>query len=220
MTSTQKLSFMRSSCTLAFAALMCVSCFVSVPLSLGVPIGVQNMLAVAAGAVLGGIHGAGAVGVFLLAGALGLPVFSGCRGGLSVVSGPTGGYLWGYFLGSLVSGLLLGIPSDKKKRIRPFDVFKVSAVIVMSYAVVFVPGVLWYWHSVSGNESVRKSFADILEASFFPFVAGDLLKAAFTVPFVLILRPVAGSLLYPEKLYEKEVDELVDRLKAKMDGNK
>ena len=66
--------------TALFAALIAVSGFISIPLpGSPVPIVLQNMMPVLAAALLGGFQGAGATGLFLLAGVLGLPVFAGGR---------------------------------------------------------------------------------------------------------------------------------------------
>ena len=50
--------------------------------------------------ILGGANGTKAILLYLLLGAVGLPVFSGFKAGLSVLAGPTGGYLIGFiFIG-------------------------------------------------------------------------------------------------------------------------
>ena len=57
---------------------------------------------------LGGKKGTAACGIYLLLGAVGLPVFSGYQGGAGVLLSPTGGYLWGFFLCSLIYWALEG----------------------------------------------------------------------------------------------------------------
>jgi len=92
--------------TALFAAIICAGSVIAIPIG-PVPITLQNAFAIMAGLLLGPLQGAGAVGLFLLAGALGLPVFSGGKGGLAIITGPTGGYLAGYFIGALVAGFAL-----------------------------------------------------------------------------------------------------------------
>lgn len=94
-----------------FAAIIGAGCFISIPLPGGVPITVQNMAAILAALVLGGTDGFIACALFLLAGLLGLPVFSGGRGGAAVLMGPTGGFLIGYAAGALATGLIAGRPT-------------------------------------------------------------------------------------------------------------
>ena len=52
--------------------------------------------------LLGGKRSIAAIAVYLLLGVVGLPVFSGFRGGISVLLDPFGGYIWGFFAGALV----------------------------------------------------------------------------------------------------------------------
>ncbi|MBY6435928.1 biotin transporter BioY [Rhodococcus kroppenstedtii] len=70
----------------------------------GVPITLQTLGVILAGAVLGARKGAGAVLVLLALVALGLPLLSGGRGGLGVFAGPTVGYLVGWVVGAFVIG--------------------------------------------------------------------------------------------------------------------
>lgn len=75
--------------------------------NLGVPITLQTLGVMLAGAVLGARRGAAAVGVFLVLVACGLPVLSGGRGGIQYLStAPSSGYAWGFLLGAFVTGLL------------------------------------------------------------------------------------------------------------------
>lgn len=52
--------------------------------------------------VLGGKWGSGSILIYLLLGAVGVPVFSGFQGGIHPLLGPTGGFLWGFALAGLV----------------------------------------------------------------------------------------------------------------------
>ena len=61
-----------------------------------VPIVLQNMMPILASGLLGGFYGTASTALFLIAGLLGLPVFSGGRGGIAHLLGPTGGFLIGY----------------------------------------------------------------------------------------------------------------------------
>ena len=81
--------------TALFAALICAGALITIPLG-PVPIVLQNAFAIMAGLLLGPLQGAGAVGIFLILGALGLPVFSGGRGGIAVLTGPTAGVITSY----------------------------------------------------------------------------------------------------------------------------
>lgn len=87
--------------TSLFAALITVCAWISVPIP---PIGftLQTLGVLLTLGILGGKRGTWAVGLYLLLGMVGLPVFSGFRGGMSALLGPTGGFLWGFLAMALV----------------------------------------------------------------------------------------------------------------------
>ena len=90
-----------------FAAFISVAAFFHIPLPGGVPIVLQDMLSLLSGLLLGPLWGTLAVFVFLILGAIGLPVYSGKAGIMILISGPTGGFLIGYLLGAFFSGIFL-----------------------------------------------------------------------------------------------------------------
>lgn len=95
-----------------FAALIALLAQISVPLPFSpVPITGQTFGIFLAGSLLGGKWGAVSVLIYLLLGAVGLPVFHHFQGGLHILFGPTGGFLWGFVLGCY----LLGKITEKKK---------------------------------------------------------------------------------------------------------
>ena len=104
-----------------FAALICAGWMIAIPVG-PIPIVLQNALAVLAGLLLGPVFGGLSVSIFLLAGAAGLPVFSGGNGGLAVFVGPTGGFLIGYLsfiLPALIKNLLrFAITAEKALKNR------------------------------------------------------------------------------------------------------
>ena len=82
--------------TAVFAALTAVLAQVSVPLPVGVPITLQVFAAALCGYVLGSGRGAAALGIYIILGAVGIPVFSNFTGGVGVIFGKTGGFIWGF----------------------------------------------------------------------------------------------------------------------------
>lgn len=70
-----------------------------------VPVSLQTLFVILSGLVLGPIYGAVSIGLYLAAGLVGLPVFSGGSSGLAHLLGPTGGYLFGFVFCSAISGL-------------------------------------------------------------------------------------------------------------------
>ena len=85
------------------AAVMCVLGPVSVPIG-PIPIAMANLVVGLAAWLLGARLAAASVAVYLLLGAVGMPVFAGYGAGVAVLFGPTGGYLIGYLAMALVGG--------------------------------------------------------------------------------------------------------------------
>ena len=158
-----------------FAALTAVGAFLAIPIG-PVPIVLQNMFVYLAGLLLGGRWGLASVGVYLLAGACGLPVFAGGLGGIGRLIGPTGGYLIGY----LPTVFLIGQISQKAKPRIVTDVL----AMVCGTLVLYAFGVSWL-KIVTGM-----SPAKALALGMFPFLIGDALKIAAAAGIAKALRPV------------------------------
>lgn len=84
-----------------FAAGLCIGGWLSVPVG-DIALSMQTFGVFLTLGVLGGKRGTAAIAVYLAMGAVGLPVFTGFRGGLGVLMGTTGGYLWGFLFSALV----------------------------------------------------------------------------------------------------------------------
>lgn len=91
--------------TALLAAVVAVCSLITIPMPTGVPITLQTFAVAFAGYCLGAKKGTAAVILYILIGAVGLPVFSGMKGGVSVLAGPTGGFLWGFIFFALLCGL-------------------------------------------------------------------------------------------------------------------
>ena len=179
------------SCFIAlFAAIISVGCVMSIPLPGGVPISLQNFFCILAGATLGGAFGPASVLIWMAAGAVGIPVFANAHGGIAILAGPTGGYIFGYLLGSLVAGIALGIPTENQRKGR-LAVIKIAATVFVAYAIVYAPGIPWFMHVMAGKGKPQ-TFQAALKLTFIPFIPGDLIKFAVTIPLTLLLRPIAA----------------------------
>lgn len=92
----------------AFAALVAVCALLpAIAVAGPVPITLQTFAVLLSGAVLGARRGFLAVLLYVVAGAAGLPIFSGGASGLAVLSGPTAGYLLGFPLAAGLCGLIV-----------------------------------------------------------------------------------------------------------------
>ena len=83
-----------------FAALMAICAWISVPI-FDIAFTMQTLAVFLALGLLGGKWGTAAILIYLLLGAVGMPVFSAFRGGIGVLAGVTGGYLWGFLFSGL-----------------------------------------------------------------------------------------------------------------------
>ena len=90
--------------TALMAALIGAGAYLIIPIG-PVPVSMQPFFIFLAGYVLGPRYGLMAVGLYLLAGTIGLPVFSGGKSGLGHLFGPTGGYLFGFAISAWLCGL-------------------------------------------------------------------------------------------------------------------
>lgn len=162
-----------------FAALIAVCTWLTVPGT--VPFTMQTFAVMAAVGLLGTRRGLMSVALYLALGAVGLPVFSGFRGGVGVLAGTTGGYLVGFLFAALVTGLL----------IRAFGDGAVSLFLSMcaGVAVCYLFGTVWFYLlAASGGKDT--AFLAIMAKCVFPFIPFDLAKTALATLLVRRLKKV------------------------------
>ena len=92
--------------TALMAAILCILCPIAIPIG-PVPVSLATLLIALSLFLFGMKRGTAGVFIYLLLGAVGLPVFSGFSGGLQKLVGPTGGYLVGYVFFCLIAGYLM-----------------------------------------------------------------------------------------------------------------
>ena len=165
------------------AALTAAGAYLAIPIG-PVPIVLQNLFVFLSGLLLGPRWGAASVGIYLLAGALGLPVFAGGTGGIGHFAGPTGGYLLGYLPAVYVIGLISG--GSKKGAV--LDIIAMVCGGLMVYAI----GLTWL------KILTKMTIAKTLAVGMFPFVPGDGIKIAAAVPIAKALRPI----IYRDRMLE------------------
>lgn len=147
-----------------FAALIIVGGYLSLPLPLiPVPLVLSDFFIILAGLALGSSGAAVSIGMFLLLGFVGLPVFAGGKAGIAVLAGPTGGYLVGY----LVGGVAAGWVSHQGRT----SLAKDSLGIVLGYLLIFGCGVAWLM--VGRNLGLMQALA----GGLVPFIPGSIIKA-------------------------------------------
>ena len=156
-------------------AVTCVLGPLSIPLPFSpVPISLTNFAIFLAIFVLGMKSGTISFIIYLLLGAIGVPVFSSFRGGLQVLAGPTGGYLIGFIFLALIMGFAL----------EHFDRKLVPTIIgmIIGMAVCYAFGTVWLAKLLS------LSFKEGLMMGVIPYLPGDAAK--------IIIAAIVGPKLY------------------------
>ena len=156
-----------------FAALTAVGAFIAIPIG-PVPIVLQNLFVMLMGLMLGPRWGLAGMAAYLLAGALGLPVFAGGTGGIARFAGPTGGYLVGYLPSVAIIGWL-------SQRGRPQWLFDALAVLAGTLVLYFF-GVGWL------KIATGMTWGKTLMVGMVPFLPGDVAKMIAAVMMVGALR--------------------------------
>lgn len=161
------------------------------PITLGfipVPITLQTMGVMLAGAMLGPLRGMLATLTVVALVAAGLPLLSGGRGGLGVFAGPTGGYLVGWIVGSLIVGLLFKYWVLRRETKTARLVTGFLATIIGGVLAIYAFGIPWTT-LVTG---IPMSTSAIGSLGFLP---GDLLKAALTTMVAITVHRSYSGLM-------------------------
>ena len=162
------------------AALTAVGATIHIPIG-PVPIVLSTLFVLLSGLLLGSRWGLISMGLYLLVGAMGIPVFAGGRGGLAHFFGPTGGYLFGYVLSAWVAGFI-------SERSHKSPALQIVAIIFGSLAI-YVIGVPWL--KMVTNMSWEKS----LLVGMVPFLIGDAVKGAAAFLLARSTRPMLNRQL-------------------------
>lgn len=148
----------------ACAALTAVCSWISIPTT--VPFTLQTFAVFAALFLLGGRDGTIAVLVYILLGAVGMPVFAGFTGGLGILLGTTGGYILGFLLSGLVYWAF--------EKVGAKPIVQLGACFV-GLAVCYAFGTAWFMN-VYARTSGAIGLMTALSWCVFPFVLPDIVK--------------------------------------------
>ncbi len=141
------------------AAVMCLCAWLAVPVG-GAVFTMQTFGVFFALMLLGGKYGTAAVLVYILLGAVGLPVFSLGQGGIGVLLGATGGYIWGFLVAAI--GYRFTHFLTAKPRLSAFT----------GLLCCYLAGTLWYWLGYGAAYSLPA----ILLTCVVPYILPDILK--------------------------------------------
>lgn len=172
-----------------FAAINAVCSFITIPLGFTpVPLNLGTLAVFLTGGILGAKYGAISESVYVLIGIAGIPVFSGLRGGISVLAGPTGGYIPGYVAAAFIIGTMLdhwyssGILTSKTGNLKTYSILALA--MIAGLISCYFTGTIWF--IISTGTGLWAS----LVSCVLPFLAGDALKISAAVLLIGKLRPI------------------------------
>ncbi|MBR3268025.1 MAG: biotin transporter BioY [Oscillospiraceae bacterium] len=166
----------------AGAALIAVCSWLYIPLQ--IPYTLQTFAVFLNLSLLGGKRGTASVLVYLLLGAAGIPVFAEFTGGLGILLGNTGGYLWGF----LFTGLLYWLSELLFGKKTPVQI----AGLVLGLIACYAFGTVWFkflYTRKIGSIGTRA----VLSWCVFPFILPDLVKLVLALVLARRLRHYIGS---------------------------
>lgn len=164
------------------AALMAATSWLTAQLpTTVVPVTPQMFFVVLAGLLLPPRWAAGSMATYVALGAVGMPVFSGGKGGVSVLVGPTGGYLIGFIVAAFVASVVRIALEGRMRQVAADGIASVAAVIV-AYTIGTTQLAL----------VLNLSSAQAIAAGVAPFIVFDVVKAAVAVAVVPAIRRARG----------------------------
>lgn len=158
-----------------FAVLMAICSWISIPMA--VPFTLQTFGVFVAVGILGGKNGTLAVLIYIILGAIGVPVFAGFQGGIGILAGSTGGYILGFLFSAMVMWAI-----EKFFGRKPVvQILSMVLGLIVCYAI----GTAWFM-VVYTNHSGAVGLGTVLGWCVIPFIIPDLVKIALA--FVLSRR--------------------------------
>lgn len=148
-----------------FVALMAICAWITIPAA--VPFTMQTFGVFLALLLLGGKRGAICMAVYLLLGAVGVPVFSGFRGGVSALVGSTGGYLVGFIVSALLMWALTGFARRNR--------WTLAVALAVSLLACYAFGTVWFV-VVSVRAGKAMTFGTALSFCVLPYILPDAPK--------------------------------------------
>lgn len=170
----QKLSVQDMCMIGMFTAIIVIMAQISIPMPLGVPMTMQTFAITLAAIVMGAKNGTLASLIYVLLGAIGVPVFASFTGGIGIVVGPTGGFIMTF----PVMALIIGLGADFYRKNKAWLIVGILVGTIVNY----IGGTLWYCF-VTEN-----SFMAGLMGCVIPFIPTASIKAVLAVIVGLPVR--------------------------------
>lgn len=168
-----------------FVALTAICSQIQIPLPM-VPINLALFAIYLAGAILGPKYGTLSVLTYVLLGGIGAPIFAGFSGGFGIIAGPTGGYIIGYIVATLIVGLI-----TKK---CGYSWWTLVIAMVVGLTACYIVGTTWFMY-ITGN-----SLAASMTYCVIPFLPGDVVKIILATALTIRLRLSLPDLMRSEAI--------------------
>lgn len=176
-----------------FCAIICVLSQLSIPMPAGVPMTLQTLIIPIAGIVLGKRRGTYATLLYLLIGTVGIPVFSGFKGGIGIIFGLTGGFLISFPILSYTAGLGDEIAANvlrKQGRKSPHIYFTILVLcLVIGATINYVFGTIWFMLFS------KSTFIAGFTACVLPFIPTSIVKIILVALIAPQLKKRLSSIL-------------------------
>ena len=166
-----------------FTVLIAVCSWISIPTA--IPFTLQTFAVFLAVEVLGGRRGTLAVALYVLLGAIGVPVFAGFTGGLGIILRNTGGYIIGFIFSALVMWLMESI-FLKKLHMR-HTLFIKALSMMLGLLTCYTAGTIWFM-LIYMRDAGPVGLATVLGWCVIPFILPDMIKIALALMLGNLLR--------------------------------
>ena len=158
-------------------AVTCIMAQIAIPMPAGVPMTMQTFAITMAGVILGSKGGGISILVYVILGAIGVPVLANFSGGVQALVGPTGGFLISFPLMAYVSGLAV----EQNKKWKFVVLLVIAAVLNYAVGVVFFCIVM------------KASVATAMMACVVPFIPTAIIKLIVGGMCGLVVRKRLGE---------------------------
>lgn len=171
-----------------FCVLIAACSWISFPFPVtGIPITLQTLAIFLCLIVCGGKWGCASIGLYIIIGMIGVPVFSGFKGGIGVLAGPTGGYIIGF----IFTGLLYMICEMVFKNLKlPVKIIVLFSGLLLCYTF----GTVWFTLVYSKNTG-NIGFGTAITYCVLPYIIPDIIKLGVAVSLSIPLNKLKDKII-------------------------
>jgi len=159
----RKLTVKEMTLVALFPAMMAATAGIAIPLGSLPPVSLQTIFVFMAALLLGPRLGSLSMVIYIVMGMIGLPVFSGFRGGLDVLTGQSGGFVFGFIFSANFIGFMKNINFLNKNILYIFLILVVGNIVIYMFGSSYIA-------------YITRTNIWLIIATFSPYFIGDLLK--------------------------------------------